>query len=101
MTAYTCKSCTNNIFKGAGIIAERNSETTCKEEIECKACGFKWNVEYPISELVDSPIDQAGDFQIFYDIENWHDHDIHITFTSIEEEHGKGNKKQRQSSASC
>ena len=85
MTAYTCKACTNNIFKGAGIIAEENGETTCKENIECKACGFAWNVEYPVSELEDSPIEEVGDFQIFYDIENWHDRDVHITFTSIKE----------------
>jgi len=83
MTAYTCKACGNDVFKGTGIIKEQNNETTCKEAIECKVCGNKWDIEYPMSELEDSPIEEVGNFQIFYDIENWHDQDAQITFTSI------------------
>ena len=84
MNAYTCKVCFSEVFKGTGIIKEKNNETTCTEKIECKSCGEKSEVEYPISILEDSPIEEVGDFQINYEIENWHDKDAHLTFTSIE-----------------
>jgi len=89
---YTCTDCYNSTFRGKGIIKEDNNIRTCKEDIECVACGCKWIVKYPMSELPDLELNDddllcealdTGGFEIYYDIDNCRGLETQLTFTSF------------------
>ena len=76
---YQCSNCFNSTFKGTGVI----KDTTCIENIECMACSSKWIVKYPMSELQDLELNDIGDLEINYDIDNCKGLQTEITFNSI------------------